>query len=78
MNPQYLVQLIDKKIQLSNRQIEELISTYEIKHYSDKKQPLIREETSIIRIDNREFEIKIRKTLETNYYTQPIEIGSFR
>lgn len=78
MNPQYLVQLIDKKIQLSNRQIEALISNYEIKHYNDKKQPLVREETSIIRIDNREFEIKIRKTLETNYYTQPIEIGSFK
>ena len=75
MNLQYLIQLIDKKIQLSNRQIEELISTYEIKHYSDKKQPLEREETSIIRINNREFEIKIRKTLETNYYTQPVEIG---
>ena len=77
MNLQYLIQLIDKKIQLSNRQIEELISTYEIKHYSDKKQPLEREETSIIRINNREFEIKIRKTLETNYYTQPVEIGQF-
>jgi hypothetical protein len=36
MNLQYLIQLIDKKIQLSNQQIEELISTYEIKHYLDK------------------------------------------
>lgn len=71
------LQLIDHKIQLSNRQIEELISTYEIKHKNDQIQPLERQETSIICLDNREFEIKIRKTLETNYYTQPVEIGQF-